>query len=107
MLFVTTTLGTPIYIATAQLVALRVDADLQAATLGIQYDDGQREITRIKVGEICTSKLMAEKVGEHVIKLDDLPSARKLNIGLAFPADVAINRWQIHWGLADNRKRSA
>ena len=107
MLFVTTTLGTPIYIATAQLVALRVDPGLHYASLGIQYDDGQREITRIKVGETYTSKLMAEKIGEHAIKLDDLPSIRKLNIGLAFPADVAINRWQIHWGLADNRKRSA
>lgn len=108
MLFVTTPLGTPIYIGDTQLVALRVESDRSAAILGIQFGDGQRQIARVKVGDTFTSEIMEKQIGEHAIKLDEVPSMRKLNIGLSFPADVEINRWQIHWGLADNRnKRTA
>ena len=106
MLFVTTQLGTPIYVAKdIQVMALRADAEKQTATLGIQYGDGTQELVKFKEGDIITSKMLVERLGEHKIKLDEVVSSRKLNLGLDFPIDVPINRWQNHWGLAANQQK--
>ena len=107
MLYVTTQVGVPIYIAEKiQIMTLRANQEKQTAMLGVEYEDGTRELLNMKAGQVLNSELMISRLGKHSIKLDEVLSGRKLNIGLQFPASVSINRWQIHWNLT-NRKRSA